>query len=524
MKKIIIDKTILLFMNIDDMMKLQNGDLKKIKEDYLSKYDNCIIFNYFDLKNHKNVIKDKINKLKHLEQIRINARECNILHIENTIKNTFLNENHIQGTDKSQVFYGAYYNDELISVMTFDTAKGMNGGIEEGVYDLSRFSVKLGYVVSGIFNKILTKFINDYSPKKVMSYADFNLVNKENNIYCLNNFKLDKIIQPDYKIYLLNKDELYHKFTYGSKFFKNSGISDEEKQNVRDNSIKVWNCGKLKYELYINENNKIVFGFIYMIKNIVNNMIYIGQTTRNLNKRIWEYKSNYNRNESNNDHLYNAFHKYGWDKFEFSIIDTAESIEELNKKEIEYIKKYNSTNKKLGYNLEEGGRNSIPSQETLDKMSKAHSGVKQSDEWIRKRIPMAGSDEAKKYGKPKTDKEKKYLSEISPKYWEGKTRDDETKRKISETKKAKGLSQTQIDISCKTVYMIDIKTNSIIKTFISTGEAVKFMNVSSATISRWCSVDKVVDDVLWTYNPDILDEIANGKELNYHRNYRNKKK
>ena len=228
-------------------------------------------------------------------------------------------------------------------------------------------------------------------------------------------------------------------------------------------------------------------------------MVYIGQTTRNLNKRIWEYKSAYNRNIFYNQHLLNAFNKYGWSSFEFSIVDTAIDLDELNAKEIEYIKQYNSNNKEFGYNIELGGKNAIPDTETLEKMSRSHTGIVQNDIWISRRIAKAGSDDAKKYGKEKTEEEKLNLSINSPKYWLGKERDDETKLKISKTKKENGLSAKQKEIICKTVYKIDNLTKNIISVFESTTHASKIENVNQSTVSRWCAKNKIIDGVLWRY-------------------------
>ena len=45
---------------------------------------------------------------------------------------------------------------------------------------------------------------------------------------------------------------------------------------------------------------------------------------------------------------------------------------------------------------------------------------------------------------PKTEEEKKYLSENSPKYWLGKKRDPETVKKVSQTKKENGITQNQL--------------------------------------------------------------------------------
>lgn len=485
MKNLIYNNTILIFLDINDVISFKKNDLKLLKNNYLKTYDNCIIYNFFDLKNKKNIIKDKINKLKFYNQKKIFSRKCNIRIIDNIVKNEFLNNYHIQGTDKSQIFYGAFYDDELIAVMTFDYVKGMQGGLNENEYDLSRFAIKRNYIIVGIFNKILKKFINDYSPKKIISFADLNYVNKNNNIYEASGFKLNKILSSDFKYLNLKNNKIYHKLTFGRKHVKKYNLNDNEKKELYDGLKKVWDCGKLKYELFL-ENNKIIFGFIYQIKNLINNKIYIGQTTRNLNKRIYEYKSAYNKQFFYNLHLLNAFNKYGFNNFEFSIIDTAENIEELNKKEIDYIIKYKSNNKEFGYNIENGGRNSIPNEETLKKMSASHSGIKQTDEWIRKRVAKAGSEEAKKYGKVKTEEEKKYLSKNSGKYWLGKKRDHITKLKISQTKKINGLSSKQKKILCKKVIAYDCNSEKILNIFDSTIDASKFYNISQSTISRRC--------------------------------------
>lgn len=499
MRKIIINKTIILFLNYNDLKILQKNELKTIKNDYLKQYDNCIIYNIFDIKNHKPLIKDKINKLKFINQTKINARDCIIKQInDNNLKNIFLNHYHIQGTDKSQIFFGAFYNNELVSIMTFDNAKGLNGGIEINSYDLSRFSIKTGIILVGIFNKLLNKFIDKYKPNKIISFADLNYVNKENNIYEYNGFKLVKNIQPDFKFLNVGRDELFHKFTYGNKFQKNNNIDETNKKNINNNLIKVWNTGKLKYELFLN-NGIIIFGFIYLIRNKINEKKYIGQTTRPLNKRIYEYKAAFKYNKFYNQYLLNAFNKYGWDNFEFSIIDTAQTIDELNNKEIRYIQEYDTTNKEKGYNIEVGGRNAIPDIDTLNKMSKSHLGIKQTDNWINKRIASAGSDEAKKYGKKKTEEEKLYLKNVSPKYWLGKNRDNETKLKISNTKKEKGLSVKQKEVLCKKVYKKNIITN-IITNYDSTAIAATCENVNQSTISRWCLKNKTINNYIWSYD------------------------
>lgn len=245
------------------------------------------------------------------------------------------------------------------------------------------------------------------------------------------------------------------------------------------------------------KRNIVCSGIIYKITNLINNKIYIGQTIRSFVDRINDYK-----NGLGNNYLNNSFNKYGFNNFKFEIIDTASSINELNLKEINYILQYNSTNKNIGYNLELGGRNSSPSPETLEKMSKSHTGIKQTDHWIKKRIHEKGSDNAKKYGRKKTDEDKKRLSEISPKYWLGKERDEETRRKISETKKRNGVSQKTLDAQAKTVYVINVE-NGEYKSYHSTSQASQNEGISGATVSRYCNANKIKNGFKWTYvKPD----------------------
>lgn len=497
MKKIIINKTIMLFLNVDEILTLKRGDLKSIKDEYLKLYDNCIIYNYFTLKEKKEIIRDRLNKLKFINQKRIHTRKCDIKYISNEEKNDFLNKYHIQGTDNANICYGVFNNNELISVMTFNDTNKMTKNLDFNDYELSRFSVKSGIILVGVFNKILKRFITDYKPQKIVSYADLNIINKHNNIYKSNGFKSSKQIPPDFQYYHTEKNKLYHKYTYGTKFKKNTPQHIAEKEYEK--LFKFWNCGKIRYELFVDDNLNIIYGFIYQIKNRINKKIYIGQTIRPIHKRIYEYKSAFKFNKCYNPYLLSAFNKYGWDSFEFTLLDTASTLDELNNKEIFYIKKFDSTNKKIGYNIEVGGRNSIPSTETLKKMSTSRLNRKQNEVWINKRITPAGSDEAKKYGKRKTEEEKKMISENSPKYWLGKKRDEETKKKISKTKKERGLSDKQKKLLYKKVFVRDVKTNQIVKTFESTTEAGYVLGKSQSTISRWCKNNKVVDDKIWSY-------------------------
>jgi DNA-directed RNA polymerase subunit N (RpoN/RPB10) len=99
----------------------------------------------------QNIVKSMINNLLGNSK-RLFARKCQIRELKNVTE--FLNLNHIQGADRSNIKLGLYFEDELVSVMTFNTLEGRNK-MGKNEYNLSRFCNKLGYNVVGGASKLL---------------------------------------------------------------------------------------------------------------------------------------------------------------------------------------------------------------------------------------------------------------------------------------------------------------------------------------------------------------------------------
>lgn len=105
----------------------------------------------------------------------------------------------------------------------------------------------------------------------------------------------------------------------------------------------------------LNQNN---IGIIYLIRNNINNKVYIGQTKRSLETRWAQHLQDSDKLDYA---LYKAMRKYGKDNFSIEIIEKC-PFNILNDKEIYYIEKYNSyiNNKNSnGYNMTKGGQNII---------------------------------------------------------------------------------------------------------------------------------------------------------------------
>lgn len=90
-------------------------------------------------------------------------------------------------------------------------------------------------------------------------------------------------------------------------------------------------------------------GFIYIIRNDINNKIYIGQTTYNLDRRWQQHLS---KSKTNNSLLYKEMRRIGVNHFRIELIDECND-NMLDKMEVYYINKFNSYYD--GYNSTLGG-------------------------------------------------------------------------------------------------------------------------------------------------------------------------
>lgn len=135
-------------------------------------------------------------------------------------------------------------------------------------------------------------------------------------------------------------------------------------------------------------------GVIYKIQHKESGKIYIGQTIRTLEQRMYEHC------KDNICYIDRAITKYGIDAFKVTVIDYDDNIDLLNSKEQFWIAFYNCIAPK-GYNLTSGGKNynhseetrikisesekgKIVSEDTRRKLSESHKGIKLSDKAKRK--------------------------------------------------------------------------------------------------------------------------------------------
>ena len=190
---------------------------------------------------------------------KLYGRKCEVREITKKQSMVFLNENHLQGYTIDKVRYGLYFNDELVSVMTFGKKRKSlgNKNINTDEYELIRFCNKKYITVVGGFSKLLKFFIDKIKPSKIETFADIRWsgINPMNTVYYKNGFKYIAKTPPNY--WYIKTDRYlnrYHRFVFRKDVLVKEGF-DKNMTEWEIMKIKgydrIWDCGSLKFELVL---------------------------------------------------------------------------------------------------------------------------------------------------------------------------------------------------------------------------------------------------------------------------------
>lgn len=162
-------------------------------------------------------------------------------------------------------------------------------------------------------------------------------------------------------------------------------------------------------------------GIVYSATNNTNNAMYIGITTKTLDKRIKQH--HYYANNMDKYYFHRALKKYNFD-FTWDILDTSDNYNVLCTLERYYISFFKSIGYEL-YNLTDGGEGLFnPTKEIRDKLSESRSGNR--NPWYGKRQP---NEMRKKNSKARSNNNnfgcvgsywlRKKYKDLSKKVWRG---------------------------------------------------------------------------------------------------------
>lgn len=195
---------------------------------------------------------DDITKVKSLllkllgKSTKIGARKTTILSLLPTEAMDFHREHHLHGHIGAKHHYGLSYDDQIIMVASF----GKNRFSDQFQYECSRITSHSDYTVVGGVSRLIKHFINEVSPKSIVTFADLRF--GDGNVYekCCFTYLGDS--DPNYWYSNRYCNPLYSRVKFQKHKLKGQlEIFDETKtefENMVDNGWdRIWDCGNAKY-------------------------------------------------------------------------------------------------------------------------------------------------------------------------------------------------------------------------------------------------------------------------------------
>ena len=206
----------------------------------------------------KDIVLSRLSNLLSLNTNKIFARKCKINEVSKKEAIEFLNKNHIQGNSIDKIRLGLFYNDELVSLMTFGGLRKVLGSYAiEGDYELVRFANKINTSVIGGFSKLIKYFINNNKPNKIITYADIRWsgLNPNDTVYNKNGFKYLGNTPPNYWYLKIGEyNNRFHRYNFRKDILVKEGfdvnLTEFEIMKIKGYD-RIWDCGNMKFEFII---------------------------------------------------------------------------------------------------------------------------------------------------------------------------------------------------------------------------------------------------------------------------------
>lgn len=200
------------------------------------------------------IVEERLRYLLTSQKSHFGARNCKVKQIETDQAKEFLNEHHIQGYFGSKIKLGLFYQDKLVSVMTFsekNITKGKNSKSKDE-WEISRFASSQN--IPGAASKIYEYFKKTYQPKTIFTYSDL----RWNTGQTYERMGMKKVSNGFPNYWYVEGTNRRHRFSYTKK--KLVELYGQEYSNMTERQIaeekgmnRIWDCGSAKYEW--NRNN-----------------------------------------------------------------------------------------------------------------------------------------------------------------------------------------------------------------------------------------------------------------------------
>ena len=201
----------------------------------------------------KNIIKSKLELIENI----IYASDCEIKEIkDNQLVKTFLENNHIQGYIYSSIKIGLFYNNELVSLMTFSKKrKFMNSKLKKDEYKLLRFCNKLNITVNNGGDKLFKYFNDNYKPQNIITYANRRYSNGD--FYKKLGFEYIGKTKPNYFYFKRSEYGRKYRFNFRKSVLVKQGYDPNKTEHeimLERGYLRIYDCGDYKFEYIFNKS------------------------------------------------------------------------------------------------------------------------------------------------------------------------------------------------------------------------------------------------------------------------------
>ena len=198
-----------------------------------------------EFENKRTIVLEKIKNLLNLSEKVAGARKINIVdNISYKDASDFLNSHHIQGQCHGTRAIGGYYNDKLVSVLSYKW-------VDNNAIEIVRYANDFK-IYPGLFSKFLSYLKFEKNINRVETFADLRY--SYGDLYTKTGFMEEKQIPPDY--YYTDYVDTFHKFSFRKQLLKNKYDLNLNVEDITETEMalnlgydRIWDSGKIKYSL-----------------------------------------------------------------------------------------------------------------------------------------------------------------------------------------------------------------------------------------------------------------------------------
>ena len=233
-----------------------HSDNFKTKDYHFSKYNDCMALGVQlitiwedQVAHNKEALAQVILSKLHIVTRKLRAHNCQVKRISHADSLKILST-HLQGAGQASIRLGLFYNNELVSVMTFSKSRAIYGGTK-GHYELIRYCSAPGTIIHGGASKLLKYFISQYNPAKIVSFSSNDI--SIGALYKRLGFA-KKSSSLSYWYIEPNTLKRHHRFVYRKSELVKRGADANKSEFEITNSMglyRIWDSGQTKWELLL---------------------------------------------------------------------------------------------------------------------------------------------------------------------------------------------------------------------------------------------------------------------------------